>query len=67
MYFYTMDKPDKLMITHESLGGYDGYLSAHLIIIESVGDKILRVYSIERPTWHTYYDKAYPYCPPNLN
>lgn len=68
MYFYTMDKPDSIRITHESIGAYDDdSLSSYIIIIESTNDKILRTYAVKRPEWHRYYDKAYPYYPPNLN
>jgi len=62
-----MEQPEKLTLTHEALGGFDDTLSAYLIVIESREGKIQRVYSVERPSWHRYYDKDYPYCPPNLN
>ena len=68
MYFYIMEKPENIKITHEALGGYDDdSLSSYLIVIESVNDKIIRTYAIKRPLWHRYYDKTYPYNPPNLN
>lgn len=57
----------KLKITHETLGGYDDYLGDYILVIESSNGKILRVYSVERPSWHKYYDKDYVYCVPNLN
>jgi len=62
-----MEQPDKVMLTHESLGGYDNYLGDYLIVIESKNGKILRVYSVERPPWHKYFDKEYPYNPLSLN
>ena len=62
-----MNKPERLILTHETVGGDGDYLQDYIIIIESLNRKVVRVYHTLRPSWHKYYDTVYRYNPINLN